>query len=143
MRQICCSYFGACEMVDIFEVQIIPAVIKHVNEFMCQDSLNDSLVLCYILANYHLIQDWIISSGDGAITHLTRNVATNINFASRRLQCSHHQLDQRRIHHALVNILLAFEFIDTLRSFLSNKHIRPASLLLISTSLRIQVVALQ
>lgn len=54
MRQIGGSNFGARQMIDILEVQVVAAIIEHVNHFMCENRWH-TVSIRIVLAHNNLV----------------------------------------------------------------------------------------
>lgn len=71
MGQIGGTNFRARQMFVILEIQIVSAKVKHVNEFMHQNTFHFVLGVGRILANDNLIHLWIVAAGHIFIANFT------------------------------------------------------------------------
>lgn len=70
MRQIGRPNFRARQMLRISEVQLVGAVVEHVNHFVCQHTLHKAGRRRRILANDDLVELGVVAAGDRIIAYL-------------------------------------------------------------------------
>lgn len=85
MRQIGGSNFGAGQVFDVLEIEIVRAVIKHMDHFVGENSLY-VMSTNIVLTNNDLVGLWIVASGHRAVALFARNVPSNVNRASSKLR---------------------------------------------------------
>lgn len=78
MRQIGCSDLCTSQMFNVLKVQIVIAIVEHVNHFMRKDSLHHSFTTGNVLAYDNLIEFGIVASANRNIADFTRYMPSNV-----------------------------------------------------------------
>lgn len=84
MRQIGGPNLRARQMLDVFKVQIVVAVVEHVDHLVRQHALHHALAARNVLAHDDLIQFGIVATADRHIAHLARDVPPDVDGAFER-----------------------------------------------------------
>lgn len=157
VRQVGRPDLRAGQVVNVFKVQIVPAVVEHVDHLMGQHALHDSLVPRNVLANDDLVQHRIVPTADADVTHLARNVPPDVDCAKRwkhlqnllkltktkpnlppgTLQRSHHQLHHRAVLDALVHVPFALNLVQVFGSLHAEQYPAPAGFIFFAAPFRI------
>lgn len=77
MRQVGRSNLGACQMIDVLEVQIVGAIVEHVDHLMRHDALRCCFV-GVVGANHDLVRCGIVAASHRFVAYFTREIPSNV-----------------------------------------------------------------
>lgn len=82
VRQVGSPDFRARQVVDVLEVQLVPAVVEHVYHLVRQDALDESVDAFQVLAHHNLVGFGVVAAAHDGTARLAGDVAANVNFTT-------------------------------------------------------------